>query len=156
MFALFDHLCVVAALISLHLAFDLVFVWQQEFFLETVWIWIVVHCCFLRTLSQPCSPTLFAASVHIGGQAQSNLSFNENTNLRIRWVYGKKSTSCRNTTYILHLISTVIRQNVTVFGKNGLNEICVWMHFNAFWMHYNAFQRSPTIRNALTTFPIAH
>ena len=44
---------------------------------------------------------------------------------------------------------------VTVFGKNGLNEICVRIHFNAFWMHYNAFQRLPMIRNALTTFPIA-
>ena len=43
---------------------------------------------------------------------------------------------------------------VTVFGKNSLNEICVRMHFNAFWMHYNAFQRSPMIRNALTTFRI--
>ena len=45
-------------------------------------------------------------------------------------------------------------ENVTLFGKTGLNEICVRMHFNAFWMHYNAFQRSPMIRNALTTFPI--
>ena len=43
---------------------------------------------------------------------------------------------------------------VTLFGKTGLNEICLRMHFNAFWMHYNAFQRSPMIRNALTTFPI--
>ena len=53
-------------------------------------------------------------------------------------------------------VSDIINKTlfVTLFGKTGLNEICVRMHFNAFWMHYNAFQRSPMIRNALTTFPI--
>lgn len=84
MFPLFDHLCMVVALIPLHPAFGSASLWQQEFFPETVSIWRVVHCWFLRTLSQPCSPTLFAASLHIGGQGQSNLSLQEKTNLGIR------------------------------------------------------------------------
>ena len=41
---------------------------------------------------------------------------------------------------------------VTLFGKTGLNEICVEKHFNAFWMRYNALKRIPMILNAFTTF----